>query len=68
MPGDARLAALGGPTPVAIHDDRYVPRQAIPVDCGEQFLIARTGLDDAVKIFQHLWPSKSARILIVAHG
>ena len=54
MTSDAGLATLRRPTPVAIHDDRDVARQAIPRDGRKQAFIATSLLNDLIKICEHV--------------
>ena len=53
MAGDARLSALGGPAAVAIHYDRHLPRQAIPINRRKQTIVARALFNYLCEVGEH---------------
>ena len=57
MAGDARLAAPGRPAAVAVHYDRYVPRQAIPINRRKQKIVARAFVNHFCEVSKHLFAS-----------
>jgi hypothetical protein len=70
MARDARLTALRRPTPVAVHDNGYVARQARPVNLRQQRLVARAALDYICEVREHptlLELKTPPRILIANH-
>src|SRR5438067_10451582 len=53
MSGDARLSTLGCPAAVAVHDDRDMPRQAIPGNRRKKPLVTTSLLNHVFEISEH---------------